>query len=141
MFEPSSPARSFFKRMLRWFRKEASASNYKPGNSAEGKVDRLTRQMRRAAAELHKLATLGADQAEVYLLRMTALDLDADEVCQTVPETCQVLRRVCALCENRAACARDFVRNPTASQWQDYCPNTGTLMVLKALPWVSRAEL
>jgi hypothetical protein len=139
MFEPSSPARAFSKRVLRWFRKEVSACDYKLGNSAEGKLDRLTRQMRHAASELHKLATLGPDRADLYLLRMTALDLDPDEVCQTVPETCQVLRRVCAICENRTACAQDFARNPGGSRWKDYCPNTGTLMVLEALPWTSKA--
>jgi hypothetical protein len=140
MFERSSGARSFFKMLSRWFRRNVSGFDYELGYFGEGKIDRLTRQMRQSAAELRNLATVGADGTDLLSLRMTGLDLDPDEVCQTVPETCQVLRRVCAICENRTACARDFARNPTGSGWKEYCPNTGTLMVLEALPWASRAE-
>jgi hypothetical protein len=96
------------------------------------------RDMRVWASELHKIATLGADAADLLLLRLTAFNLDPDEVCQTAPDTCKGLRRVCAICDNRTLCARDFSRDPAGSEWKQYCPNTGTLMALDALPW--RAE-
>ena len=60
---------------------------------------------------------------------------------RTVPETYQVLRRVCAICDNRTDCARDFTRNPSGSEWKEYCTNTGTLVLLDALARASRAEL
>jgi hypothetical protein len=80
-------------------------------------------------------------RTDFLLLRMTALNLDVEEVCRTVPETYQVLRRVCAICDNRTDCARDFTRNPSGSEWKKYYPNTGTLVFFDALARASRAEL
>jgi hypothetical protein len=107
MPDRSSKPLSFFKTLLRWLR----SSNY----VGKAPIDRLTRDMRLSAAELHKLTRFGPDQTDLLLLRMTAVNLDLEEVRQTVPETCE-------------------------SEWKEYCPNTGALMVLDALTWAPRAE-
>lgn len=132
--------RPFFKALLPWFR-SSNASGFEPGNFGKTPIERLTREMRLSASELYKLATLGPDQTDLLLLRMTARNLDPEEICQTVPETCQVLRWVCAICDHRTACARDFTHNPGGSEWKEYCPNAGTLMILDALSSAPRAEL
>ena len=86
MPDRTTRSRSYFKTLLRRLR---------------GSNGGITRDMRLCASELHKLSTLGPSQTDLPLLRMTALNLDVEEVCRTVPETYQVLRRVCAICDNR----------------------------------------
>ena len=132
--------RSYFKTLLRRLR-GSNGSKLKLGYFGKAPIDRLTREMRLCSSELHKLSTLGPGQADLLLLRMTALNLEVEEVSRTVPETYQVLRRVCAICDNRTNCARDFTRNPSGSEWKKYCPNTGTLVFFDALARASRAEL
>jgi hypothetical protein len=139
MPDRSTRSRTHFRTLLRWLR-GSNASKLELGYFGKAPIDWLTRDLKLCASELHNLTTLGPEHTDLLLLRMTALDLDPEEVCQTVPETCQVLRRVCSICDNHAACARDFTRNPSGSEWKEYCPNTGTLTVLHDLPWASRAE-
>jgi len=134
-----SRLQSFFEALLPWFR--SSNTRFELRYFGRAPIDRFTREIRLSAAELYKLATLGPDRTDLLLLRMTALNLDPEEVCQTVPETCRVLRRVCAICDHRTACARDFTRNPSGSEWKEYCPNAGTLVILDALSSASIAEL
>lgn len=140
MPDRTTRSRSYFKTLLRRLR-GSNGGKLKLGYFGKAPIDRLTRDMRLCASELHKLSTLGPSQTDLLLLRMTALNLDVEEVCRTVPETYQVLRRVCAICDNHTDCARDFTRNPSGSEWKEYCTNTGTLVLLDALARASRAEL
>ena len=135
MPDRTTRSRSYFKTLLRRLR-GSNGGKLKVGYFSKAPIDRLTRDMRLCASELHKLSTLGPSQTDLLLLRMTALNLDVEEVCRTVPETYQVLRRV-----YRTDCARDFTRNPSGSEWKEYCTNTGTLVLLDALARASRAEL
>jgi hypothetical protein len=131
----------FFKNFLGWFRPSAdTAFDSALGYFGESRMDRLARDLHVSASELHKLTRSGPDAADLLLLRMTALDLDPEEISETGPQTWRALQRVCAICESRTVCARDFTRNPAGSEWKEYCPNTGTLMALDASPWSSRAE-
>jgi hypothetical protein len=91
-------------------------------------------------SELLRLAKSNADAADLLLGRMAALDLDRDEVLQTVPRTLQDLQRVCSLCTSRRRCARDLARRPIDPEWKNYCPNAGTLTALDTMPWAARRE-
>src|SRR6516162_5540642 len=136
MPDRTTRSRSYFKTLLRRLR-GSNGGKLKLGYFGKAPIDRLTRDMRLCASELNK----GPGQTDLLLLRMTALNLDVEEVCRTVPETYQVLRRVCAIRDNHTDCSRDFTRNPSGSEWKEYCPNTGTLVLLDALARASRAEL
>jgi hypothetical protein len=108
---------------------------------ADHEVERMARDLSISFSELHRLASLGPQSADLLLRRMAALDLDKDEVCEIAPQTLRELQRTCALCANKRLCARDFARNGGNNPaWQSYCPNAATLMALNALPWASRSE-
>ena len=108
---------------------------------AEYEVERMARDLSISVSELHKLAGLGPQSADLLLRRIAALDLDKDEVSEIAPQTLRELQRTCALCANKRLCARDFARDAGRNPaWESYCPNAATLMALNALPWASRSE-
>jgi hypothetical protein len=72
--------------------------------------------------------------------RLAALDLDREEVLQTEPGVFRDLQRVCSFCTSKKQCARDLTKAPCATTWKSYCPNSGTLLALDAMPWASRRE-
>ena len=100
----------------------------------------MARDLNISVSELHRLASLGPQSADLLLRRMTALDLDKDEVCEIAPQTLREMQRTCALCINKRLCARDLTRNASNPAWENYCPNAATLNALNALPWSSRSE-
>ncbi len=106
----------------------------------EDEVERMAKDIGVSASELRRLATLGPDSADLLLRRMTALDLDRNEVSRTQPRTFQDLQRVCTMCDHHRRCRRDLARDSANPAWQDYCPNAATLMALNALPWRARSE-
>src|SRR3974390_1930777 len=108
---------------------------------AEDEVERMARDLGVSVPELHKLASLGPQSADLLLRRMAALDLDIKEVTEIAPQTLRELQRTCSLCANKKLCARDLAREPVNNPaWESYCPNAATLMALNALPWSSRSE-
>jgi len=108
---------------------------------AEDEVEHMARDLGVSVPELHRLASLGPESADLLLRRMAALDLDIKEVCEVAPQTLRELQRTCTLCANKRLCARDFARDAgTNPAWENYCPNAATLMALNALPWSSRSE-
>ena len=102
---------------------------------AEGKVERIAKDIGMPASEIRRLASLGPESAELLLRRMTALDLDRKEVAQVEPQAFRDLQRICTLCESHRQCARDLLRDASNPAWEDYCPNVATLRVLNAMPW------
>jgi uncharacterized protein YjiS (DUF1127 family) len=107
---------------------------------AEEEIERSAKDLGISAAEIRKLVSRGPETANLLLRRMTALDLDRNEVSRTEPRVFQDLQRVCTLCESRRRCVRDLGRDSADPVWQDYCPNAETLMALNKLPWMSRRE-
>ena len=107
---------------------------------AEYEVERMARDLSISVSELHKLAGLGPQSADLLLRRMAALDLDKNEVFEIAPQTLRELQRTCTLCANKKLCARDLARDASSLAWENYCPNAVTLKALNALPWSSRNE-
>ncbi len=106
----------------------------------ENEIERIANDIRVSASELRALASQRPETTDLLLRRMAALDLNQDEVSETAPGTLHDLQRVCAMCDCRRRCARDFVRDSATSEWKDYCPNAATLMMLDALPWATRRD-
>jgi hypothetical protein len=108
---------------------------------ADAEVERIAKDVGVSAAELRTLATFGPEAADLLLRRMTALDLDRNEIVRIEPQTFQDLQRVCIMCDHHRRCERDFAHDPAAGDaWREYCPNAATLIALNALPWAARHE-
>jgi hypothetical protein len=103
-------------------------------------VEQIAKDVGVSSADLYSLARSDADSVDLLKTRMTALDLDCQEVARLVPETLHDLQRVCTLCSHRKRCARDLARATSDPIWKDYCPNISTLVALDAMPWAARSE-
>jgi hypothetical protein len=106
----------------------------------ETEIERMGRDVRMSASELRAVAKRGPGAANLLLRRMAALDLEPNEVCRIEPAAVRDLQRVCTLCKSHKRCARDIVRRAPLAAWEHYCPNTGTLTALNAMPWATRRE-
>jgi hypothetical protein len=103
-------------------------------------VEQIANDLGVSSAELYSLARSDTKGADLLKSRMTALDLDCQEVARLAPETLHDLQRLCSLCNRRKRCARDLARAPLDPCWKDYCPNVVTLSALDAMPWAARSE-
>jgi len=107
---------------------------------AEGEVERIARDIGLPASEIHRLASLGPEAADLLLQRMAALNLDRNAVAQVGPQTFRDMQRVCTLCESHRQCARDLAQDASDPAWQDYCPNVATLRALSAMPRAAHSK-
>ena len=130
------------KAVLQWWRgwTRQSAARLELRCCGEEEVERMAKDIGVSASELHTLASLGPESADLLLRRMAALDLDRNEVSRTEPRTFQDLQRVCTMCTHHRQCRRDPARDSADPAWESYCPNAATLMALNALPWRARSE-
>jgi hypothetical protein len=103
-------------------------------------VGRIATDLRMTASDLHALAKGGPESTVLLERRMTALDLDREEILQSEPGVFRDLQRVCTLCNNKKRCSHDLAKAPCATTWKSYCPNVSTLLALDAMPWASRRE-
>lgn len=143
MFAPAqgSKSQSTLRSMLAWCRtrfKGSSESDF--GCCAEAEIERMARDLRMSTSELRAVAKKGPEAADLLLRRMAALDLDPKEVVRFEPATFRDLQRVCTMCKSHRQCASDFAHGAPVSTWESYCPNTGTLAALSAMPWAARRE-
>ena len=103
-------------------------------------IERLAKDVAVSVPELRALVRRGPEAANLLLRRMAALNLDCAEVSRTERRTFQDLQRVCTMCGSKRRCRRDLSRRPASPDWENYCPNSGTLKALDAMPWASRRE-
>jgi hypothetical protein len=73
------------------------------------------------------------DAAELLPRRMSALDLDPEEIASRMSEIGRDLQRVCSSCESYGRCLRDLDHDPEAAVWAKYCPNAPTLQELQIM--------
>jgi hypothetical protein len=132
-----SPITAFLAWCTSWAK---GSSEHEMQCCGEIEIERMARDVRMSASELRAIMKLGPEAADLLQQRMAALDLDPKEVARLEPETLRDLQRVCTLCQSHRRCARDFARKAKIETWNDYCPNTGTLMALSELPWAARRE-
>ena len=137
------PARKKFgslQTIWRWLRARPETAARDLAVVGDREVEQIARDLGVSSAELYSLARSDAHGADLLRTRMTALDLDCQEVARLVPETLHDLQRVCSLCSQRKRCARDLARAISDPGWKDYCPNVSTLVALDAVPWAARSE-
>src|SRR6516164_9279166 len=134
--------KSLTKAVSQWWRQwtRRGSARFELKCCGEDEVERMAKDIGVSASELRRLATLGPDSADILLRRMTALDLDRNEVSRTEPRAFQDLQRVCTMCNHHRRCRRDLASDSGDPAWEDYCPNAATLMALNALPWCARSE-
>ena len=125
-----SPVDSF----LRWWRDWRGAPESELARLAEEEIARVAKDVGVSTSALRRLVSSGADASDLLLRRMTALDLDKDEVLRLERGTFQDMQRVCAMCESHRLCARHLAADADSPGWKDYCPNAATLISLSALP-------
>jgi hypothetical protein len=95
-------------------------------------VARIARDLSLTAGELHMLARRRAQSPLLLYRRMADLGMDRADVARTQPEIMRDLQKLCAMCDSKRRCARDFARGADRSIWHAYCPNDGTLNSLAA---------
>ena len=129
---------SAFATLLQWCRDWAEKRSQIGAAMLRRRGSRAHRQgFRGVCFRLRTLASFGPDAADLLLRRMTALDLDRNEIARIEPQTVQDMQRVCIMCEHHRRCAQDFARDSANDAWKEYCPNAATLIALNALPWAA----
>jgi hypothetical protein len=77
--------------------------------------------------------TIRDEHDHLLYCRMAMLGLDLYPTECGDSETFDKIRRRCASCGSREACAVDFERDPNNPAWQVYCPNVGVFNALIVL--------
>jgi hypothetical protein len=98
-----------------------------------------------AALALRTLARRGPDEACLLPRRLTALDLDPDEIARLEPAMFRELHWRCTVCDSKGECAVDLAGDAPASpdrtdDWHAYCPNAATLRILGEIPWFDGSQ-
>jgi hypothetical protein len=68
--------------------------------------------------------------------RMAMLGLDFDAIARADRAILAEIRRRCAACDTRDACAVDLQRDPNNPVWESYCPNAPVFNALTATWWL-----
>jgi hypothetical protein len=75
---------------------------------------------------------------ELLACRMAMLGLDPDTIESAEFYIFAEIRRRCANCWAREACAVDLKRDPNNPVWEAYCPNSDTLIALAQAQWLTQ---
>jgi|GEM_PF-250082 len=95
-------------------------------------IDRIAHDLSLTSGELRMLARNGANSARLLYRRMAELGLRPDKIAGAEPKVMRDLQKLCAMCDSKARCERDFARSAESSAWHAYCPNDDTLIALRA---------
>jgi hypothetical protein len=123
----------------RWCDRARSRSEFEVCG-VEG-MERMARDAGVSVNELRELATRSPESADHLLERMTALDLDPNEIVKIEPQVFRDMQRVCTMCKSQKRCIGDLEKDVQNPAWKNYCPNVQTLLSLDALLWSARRDL
>ena len=90
----------------------------------------IARDAGATTAELQALAGKWPGSADLLTRRMSALGLDASGIARSQPSVSNDLNKLCSLCGSKRRCRDDLARDPKNPAWQEYCPNSSTLIGL-----------
>ena len=82
--------------------------------------------------DLRSLAGKWPEASDLLQRRMSTLELDAAEIAHSQPSVSNDLKRLCSLCVSKKRCDHDLAAHAANLEWQEYCPNVGTLTALTA---------
>lgn len=102
---------------------------------AKNEVERIAKDLGMSAVELRALASRNSHFTDLLARRLAALGLDTKEIIEAEPGTLQDLQRLCTMCDSHKQCRKDLDRDPTSEDWEEYCPNVGTLKMLDSMNW------
>jgi len=74
-------------------------------------MERMAHDAGVSVNEFRELATHSTDSADLMLERMTALDLDPNEVVKVEPQVFRDMQRVCSMCKTQKQCVADLERH------------------------------
>ena len=100
---------------------------------SEGELQHLAQDVGLTGPGLRAIVDGNPNAAELLPRRMSALDLDPEELAHRMPEISRDLQRVCSSCESYGRCLRDLDCDPDGAAWADYCPNAPTLQELQIM--------
>ena len=129
-----SHSHTFVVGIARWWR------NWNGNRAGRAELENFSRdELRRVATdvganprELRSLAGKWPESSNLLVLRMSALELDAEEIARSQPSVSNDLRRLCSLCVSKSRCDHDIASAAKTLGWQEYCPNESTLTALTA---------
>ena len=82
--------------------------------------------------DLRSLAGKWPDAADLLTRRMATLQLNPLEIERSLPAVSNDLKKLCSFCVSKGQCMHDLADGATNADWQEYCPNTTTLIALSA---------
>jgi hypothetical protein len=94
--------------------------------------ERIAQDLHLTSEEFRHLAQRDRHSADLLLRRMAVLHLESQAIRKQFPDVMRDLQKCCSLCEQTSVCRRDLDNEELGSNWRAYCPNSGTLLSLKA---------
>jgi hypothetical protein len=118
---------SLTQRLRNWF--ESGRQRRELDQFGEAELARLAGDAGMTAIDLRRLSRAGSDSAALLMRRLAAQNLT--EIAQAHPGVLRDMERLCSECRSKGRCTRDLDRNSRDPEWQDYCPNAGTMNFLR----------
>lgn len=124
---------SFVSALGGWLRKRRSIRQNRQsfGEWSDYEVARIAQDVGLSSQDLHEMMQLSPDAAKLLLRRMSALQLDADELSKSEMNVMRDLQRICSTCGSKRQCRIDLSDDPDNPVWRRYCPNEDTLTELQ----------
>lgn len=111
-----------------WLKQRREMNELRELNSAE--FDRIASELSVSPDDLNQLVRKGPHAADELPQMLKALGIDQEALARTQPLVLRDMERVCALCQQKGECIRDFAAGTAAEHYQEYCPNAPTIDVL-----------
>jgi len=92
--------------------------------------DAIARDLRVSPDDLDRLVQVGPHGTDELPEMLKALGIDVEDLERTEPLLVRDMRRVCAMCRDKAQCHSDFAAGTAAEHYQEYCPNAPTIDTL-----------
>jgi hypothetical protein len=125
---------SFFAAIAKWWRNwkgnRAGIAELEHCNPQE--LQRMAQEVGVNPQELRVLAGRWPESADLLSRRLTMLEVNASELERSQPNVSNDLKKLCSLCVSKGRCEYHLDTDPNNLVWRDYCPNTTTLMALRA---------